>query len=116
MSIEDFEKLSDFAKKRLIARSELYDEICEKENEVYKGSRKAHSIVFIAEDIAVLIDDKPTWPEAPFTFALKKADEWKHSNSYYASHEIAYLAALSEKHIGADSDFALFASRILEMD
>ena len=117
MEPEDLDNLSTFQRRRLIAMADAYGEIQKRENELFANGHRGHDVVFIAEDIAVMIDSvKPSFANAPFTYALKIEGGWKHSNSYYETHEIAYLAALGDKHLGMRNDFALFASRILKKD
>lgn len=117
MEPEDLDKMNAVHRRRLIAMADAYAEILKLENEVLGKSRNGHDVVFIAEDIAVLIDSlKPSFADAPFTYVLKVEGEWKHSNSYYSSHEVAYLAALAHKHLGYyNNDFALFAARMLKI-
>lgn len=117
MDIKDFNKMHDIGKRRTLAMVDAYQFILDKENELFAKGRTGHDIVFIAEDIAVMFHRiNPTWADAPFTYALKIDGEWKHSNSYYANHEIAYLAALGHKHLGANSSFEMFAARMLKKD
>lgn len=115
MEPEDLDNLSTFQRRRLIAMADAYGEIQKRESELFSDGRCGHDVVFMAEDIAVTIDTvKPSFPNSPFTYALKRDGKWKHSNSYYETHEIAYLAALGNKHLGSMNDFALFASRMLK--
>lgn len=115
MEPEDLDNLNHFHRRRLIAMADAYAEIQKRESELFVNGRKGHEVVFIAGDIAVMIHYvKPSFANAPFTYALKVEGEWKHSNSYYETHEIAYLAALGEKHLGCNNQFALFAAKMLK--
>lgn len=117
MEISEFDQLNEFSKKRLLAMAENTQKVLDAEKAILNGSKRFerfHQVVFIANDIAIIENHaNPTYPDSPFTFALKMDEAWHGRGNYYPTIEHAYLGALGEKHQGLNSQFAYFAMKML---
>jgi hypothetical protein len=81
----------------------------------HKGSTK-HGVVGIIDDIAICEAwHKPPFDDARFTAAIHKDGVWKRTSRYHRSADVAMLDALGIKYGDRNSQFAEFASLMLQI-
>lgn len=74
----------------------------------------AHEMVCVMEDIAIVraVRNAP-FEDALYTGAILSPDGWRRTACYSASAWSAMLTTLGHKHLGPNSQFGYFASRML---
>ena len=118
MSPEEFNDLKDIHKTRVLVLAESMDQLIELHNLILSSytqtAGKHYSVSFHSEDIAVIeASGDHSFADAPFTFAVRLNDKWVRGNFYFPSQDLAYLGALGHKYHGPNSQFAMFAGKML---
>ena len=112
--------LSVMGKRRLMAESRAYRELVDEDADVLDSlyqKGKGHSVVAIINDIALLEDYREAKKEGeryPYSYVVKKDGKWTRGCSeYFPSVDAALLGALGYKNLGNNTQFAVFASKML---
>jgi len=80
--------------------------------------RKVEEIIIKCDEFIIFsIRDKNEFDkEYPYRVVYKKSNKWVNSSFVSESVDIALLTYLSQKYLGGNSQFALFASRMLGIE
>jgi len=115
--LKEFNGLPEIGKEAILAQSERFREIQDKEKEILApmyGGGKGHFVLFIAEDIAVIENYvNPKFKDARFTVSIFTGGRWMNKHEYYSSPEIAYMGGLSLKYEGLNGRFEKYAAMML---
>jgi len=113
--VEEFNKKPLMLKRRILGMAERYQtDVLDVERDILKERYKGHTVVGIINDIAVVQEISPTFPEAPYTISLEKGGKWCSTEQYYNSIDQALLGALGHKYHGPNSQFEFFAMKMLK--
>lgn len=120
MTIEHFDSLPDVVKRIILHNAEEKEAEKKTFSEVLDSMYKhgeGYVVLAIVEDVAIIKQDvNPSFPEAPFTFSLYEIDKWRASSFFFPSIDAALLGAIGYKHDGANSQFSIFARRMLNIE
>jgi hypothetical protein len=118
--LANYDNLRDYEKLTILGQANHTQECRAIENGVLEAidnrDRGSHGVVAIINDIAILYYGHG-FVDAHYTVCIQNCIEsgtiWKHIHFYYNSIDEALLGALGYKHDGSNSQFSLYASKML---
>jgi len=119
--IAKFDKLGKHAKIMVLCMADNMETIKKQNREIldcFHDKGKGLYVIGVIEGVAVLeYTYNAPFENAVYTSAFKnEKGEWQKTHNCCATGEEALLYALGEKHLGSNSQFPFFATRMLDLD